>query len=379
MANRCKLSALVLVLLIMVSCSTGYKAMKKGDYYRAVSDAVETLRKSPRSDKAQHVLAKAYPLAEKTSTREIEKALLLNNQNSYEAVVYHYETMNRLASDIYNTPAANDIIPSPKTYYSELNGAKEKAAAQLYAMAERAFDVGTIEQSRVALKYYRKANQYVYGYRDVLSRIEDAAYESTLRVIVESPKTSRSYQLSADFFSNNLISDISQYLENRLVRFYNAHELSSNSNMRPHQYLVLTFEDFSIGNTYDTKNTEEFKRDSVKIGTATVRGERIDVYNTVKARLTTYRREVRSIGVLSVRIFDAQNRLIQQRNFSGEYVWYTTWANFNGDERALSREQLAACRREPLMPPSHQQMFVEFTKPIYSQALPYLKSHYRKY
>ena len=120
------------------------------------------------------------------------------------------------------------------------------------------------------------------------------------------------------------------------------------------------------------------KSDSVKVGTATVNGKKVDVYNVVTAKYHTYRREIKSGGVLSVRIFDGQNRLIQQRNFAGEYVWYTTWASYNGDERALTAEQKNSINRQPQIPPSHQQLFVEFTKPIYSQAVSYIKSYYNR-
>jgi hypothetical protein len=115
------------------------------------------------------------------------------------------------------------------------------------------------------------------------------------------------------------------------------------------------------------------------MGTATVNGKKVNVYNTVKAKYSTYRREILSRGILSVRIYDNNNVLIQQRNFAGQYVWYTTWASFNGDERALTTEQRKLCDVSPQIPPSHQQMFVEFTKPIYSQAYSYIRSYYNKY
>jgi hypothetical protein len=56
-----KLLFLLAVTMLTFACSSGYKAMKKGDYYKAVIDAVDKLRSSPRSDKAGYVLTKAYP------------------------------------------------------------------------------------------------------------------------------------------------------------------------------------------------------------------------------------------------------------------------------------------------------------------------------
>lgn len=168
-------------------------------------------------------------------------------------------------------------------------------------------------------------------------------------------------------------------MEKRMIQFYNYDGYGNNSEVRPHQYLVLNFEDFSIGNVYDSKKTLDLKRDSVKVGTATVGGKKVDVYNTVTAKMSIYRREIKSGGILSVRIYDQSNRLIEQRNFSGEYVWYTTWSSFNGDERALTDEQKKQCERTPEVPPGQQTLFVEFTKPIYSQAVSYIRQFYNRY
>lgn len=374
-----KIAFLSLLISFTTACSSGYKAYKKGDYYKACMDAVDKLRSNPRSDKAQYVLQKTYPLAQQTALREIENALLRNDQNNYETVVYHYQRLNELADNIYACPKANQLIPNPKQYPAELADAKQKAAGQIYELATKALNAGTLEQARMAYQYFQKANSYVYGYKDALNMIEEARFQATMRVVVEKPRTSISYQLSADFFSENLITEISQHFANRFVRFYNAYEFSNNASIRPHQYLVLNFEDFSIGNTSDTKNTVELKRDSVLVGTATVDGKKVNVYNTVKAKYTTFRREILSRGILSVRIYDNNNVLIQQRNFSGQFVWFTSWSSFNGDERALTSEQKKLCDINPQIPPSHQQMFVEFTKPIYTQAYSYIRSYYNKY
>lgn len=374
-----KIVILSLLTVFVISCSSGYKAYKRGDYYKACIDAVDKLRTSPGSDKAQYVLQKTYPLAQQTALREIENALLRNDQNNYETVVFQYERLNELANNIYACPKANQLIPSPKQYPAELSDARQKAADQIYNMATKALNAGTLEQARLSYQYFQKANNYVYGYKDALNMIEEARFQSTMRIAVEKPRTSMSYQLSADFFSENLMAEISRYFENRFVRFYNAYEATNNTSIRPHQYVVLNFEDFSIGNVSDTKNTVDLKRDSVLIGTGTVDGKKVNVYNTVTAKYSTYKREILSRGILSVRIYDSKNTLIQQRNFAGQYTWYTSWASFNGDERALTSEQKKLCNVSPQIPPSHQDMFVEFTKPIYSQAYTYLRTFYNKY
>jgi len=369
----------ITIILVATSCSSGYNAYKKGDYYKAAIDAVEKLKSSPGSDKAEYVLTKTYPLALQDAQREIEYAKLENSPNNYERIVLQYERVNQLAYNIYHCPAANKIIPKPTEFPQELAEARQKAALQVYEMGLKALDAGTLFEARSAYQLFQRANNYVYGYQDVLKLIDTARFQGTLRVMFEKPITGLKYQYSADFFSTNLLSELSKNLEKRMIQFYNYDRIGSGSEIRPHQYLVLNFEDFSIGNVYDSKKIVDVKRDSVKVGTATIEGKKVDVYNTVTAKLNTFRREIKSGGLLSVRIFDEKNQLIEQRNFSGEYIWYTSWSTFNGDERALTTEQKKQCDRTPEIPPSQQTLFVEFTKPIYTQAYSYIRQFYNKY
>jgi hypothetical protein len=143
----------------------------------------------------------------------------------------------------------------------------------------------------------------------------------------------------------------------------------------------MNFDEFVIGQMYDKESVKEYSRDSVEVGTVKLDdGSVKKVYGTVKAKLTTYRREVSSQGVLDVSIEDfSLNRIISQRKFSGQYVWFTEWATFNGDERALNYDQLTLCNRKPAFPPPPQDLFVEFTRPIYNQVTPFLRDFYENY
>jgi len=370
----------LLVTIILISCSTGSTAYKHGDYYKECLESVGRLRSNPDSKKSQDILIKAYPLAKKMAQREIENAKIANGTDQYDVLAYQYEQMNQLANAIYACPKANQLIPQPTEYIAELSDAKQMAAEQAYTMGINALKANTVDQARLGFQYFNKANDYVYGYKDVIRKIEEARYAATLRVIVQRPYTSNKYQYSADFFYDNLLSEMTKTAKNRFVRFYSPEE-ATNENMRnPHQYIVLNFEDFSLGNIRETSNATLEKRDSVVVGTVKVEGKTYNSYNTVTATLTTFRREVTSGGVLSLRIIDAQNnRELQQRNLTGTYVWNTSWANFKGDDRALTAEQKKMCTREPQVQPSSQDLFIEFTKPIYSQAVSFVRSAYTRY
>ncbi|NDP20164.1 MAG: hypothetical protein GZ091_03665 [Paludibacter sp.] len=370
-----------IIAFLVLSCSSGNKAYKRGDYFNACMEAIERLRSSPGNEKSQYVLLNSYPLAQKDAQREITNAKLANGTDQYDVLVYQYERMNQLANAIYHCPKANQLIPQPTEYIAELSSAKQMAADQAYEMGIKAVEANTIDQARMGFQYFIKSNEYVPGYKDVLNKIEQARYYATIRVVVQPPYTSNKYQYTADFFYNNLLAEMVRTAKNRFVRFYSPEEASKENMRDPHQFIILNFEDFSVGNIRETNNTIELSRDSVIVGTVEVQGKKYNTYNTVKAKLTTMRQEISSGGVLSLRIVEAQNsRELQLRNFSGKYVWATEWSTFQGDDRALTMEQKKKCdQKQPQIPPSQQDLFVEFTKPIYDQSIPFLRNFYSKY
>lgn len=109
-------------------------------------------------------------------------------------------------------------------------------------------------------------------------------------------------------------------------------------------------------------------------------GSKAPVYGTVKAKFKSYRKEVVSEGLLSMRIIDANtDAVLLQQKLPGEFVWLNEWASFTGDERALSEEQLRLCELEEVLPPHPQDLFVEFTKPIFGQLRSHVQEFYRRY
>ena len=191
----------------------------------------------------------------------------------------------------------------------------------------------------------------------------------------------RKYQLTSDFFLNQVLESLKSNRPNEFVDYYSPEAAQNAGITYPDQVLRMNFDEFTIGQVYDKETVREYSRDSVEVGSVTMPdGTQKKVYNTVKAKLTINRRELISNGVLDVTIIDFPiNSVISQRKFPGQFVWFTEWGFFNGDERALSSEQLALCKRKPASPPGPQDLFIEFTKPIFNQVSPYLKSFYSKY
>jgi hypothetical protein len=377
-----RVSYLLLLLVtafLCVHCSSSRKALQHGEYFKASMEAIKGLQSNPNSKKSIEVLMQSYPLAKENSLRRIQNALDADVVNKYSVVADEYLALNALADAIYTCPKALELFPQPEQFSSELGQILPLAAEEAYNLGERLLRSNSIRDAREAYAQFVKAGNYMPDYRDVEEKIQDALYAATLKVVVEKPITPEKYQLSADFFYNNLMERIYKITENQFVRFYTYEEARNERLNNPDQYLLLSFEDFAVGNMRETQSTLEVTRDSVLVGTTTVNGRKQNVYGTVKANLVVNSREVVSEGILSAKIVNAaNNRVESQRNFPGKFVWVNEWASYKGDERALSKEQLKMTKTEPIMPPPQQQLFIEFTKPIFDQVVSFTRSYYAR-
>jgi hypothetical protein len=149
--------------------------------------------------------------------------------------------------------------------------------------------------------------------------------------------------------------------------------------IRPNHILSLEFDDFVLGQTLVESKTKELKRDSVIVGQYKDKdGVSHDVYGTVKANFTTYRKTLASTGILNFEIRDAySNQVLIQRKLGGEDIWQYEWASFNGDERALTKEELRMTKLKEVPPPAPQELFAAFIDRIYDQVLGQVRQLYR--
>ena len=378
-----KLYFLILLLapLLLTDCSSGKKSFEKGNYYDAVIKAVNRLRQNPNHKKSQETLREGYPLALKTLEQNAVNALNSHQQFRYKHTLRQYELINTMYEEIRRAPGALKVVRTPKNYYDKLPDLKQRAAEESYIAGVEALNRDTRQDAKRAFHFFQDVNSFVPGYKDVAKKLDESYFMATLKVIVERIPVPSRYRLSADFFQDQIEDYLhSQAYGNQFVRFYTPQEAESEKLPFVDQYLRLEFDNFVVGETHVLKEIENISRDSVKIGSVTVNGEKVDAYGTVNARLTRFKKEVISKGLFSMKIYDAKsNAVLNHRKFDGEFVWFTSWGNFSGDERALSDEQLKMCEGHDVPPPPPQEMFIEFTKPIYGQLTNAIQAFYRQY
>ena len=370
---------MIAAVIVAASCSSSSKLYNSGKYAEAVTKSVAKLRSSPNDKESQNILVQSYPMAVNMATRDINNAMQSNNVTKYDVVINRYEQLNRLANDIYTCPKAAELIPVPQEFHEELRQAKETAAAQYYEQGVKELKGGTVLQAKSAYQLFVKANTYAPGYRDVISKIDEALFAATLHVIVEAPKLPERYQFSADFFYSNLVTEMNKTNKQQFVHFYTPEEAENVGMKNPHQYISLDFLDFAVGNVSESKSTQEVKRENVPV-TVDINGRQTTATTTVTANFTTFKREIISGGKLHLRVIEAATgNIAQQRSFEGKYTWVSNWGSYTGDDRALSDAQKKLAAQQATVPPPNQDLFIEFTKPIYTQVVSYVKNVYRSY
>jgi hypothetical protein len=372
---------LVALAFVSIACSSGKKAFERGDYYESVMQAVGRLRQNPDHGKAREALKQSYPMALEWLQADVNNQIASNSPSKWRNAIASYDKMNQMYESIRQSPGALKVVKDPKSYYAEIGPLKEKAADESYNAGIDALMKGTREEAKRAYFNFADAQTFVPGYKDVVEYLDKSKFEATLKVVVEQIPVPTRYSLSGGFFQDKVEEYLHQnYPDRGFIKFYTPQEAQTVNLPKVDQYLRIQFDDFSVGNTTVNETVETVKKDSVKVGEAKVDGKNIPVYNTVSAKLTTVRKQVVSQGLLSMIVVDGKtNGVLTHKKFSGDYSWVSTGGKFNGDERALTDQQISLCKRKELQPPEAQDLFLEFTKPIYTQLIPSLQSFYRNY
>lgn len=380
-------SIAIITVIYLSSCSkSGTKALEQGNFYEAVLQSAEKLTKDTDNSKASAVLPEAYQNAQNEFLRDIERAQNANQQFRWEAVLDYYRKLNTMQAAIDKCMACRRLV-NAQSYFREEDNARENAAAERYAlgvdlMKSRPGTLPSREAARAAYNHFERITSFSPNYRDVQRRMEDALNAASFHVVLEQPKiNSRLFQYSNEYFQDK----IDEFLRtnrrmNKFIRFYSPQEAKS-VKLNPDQIVRLEFIDFVVGETNVTNDRlTVVSKDSVKTGEATINGKKVPVYGKVKAQLVRSHKAVRSRGILSLEIIDYQsNRVLSREEIPGEFTWVNDWATYNGDERALSPADKALAQRREELPPPPQQLFIEFTKPIYDQVTSRIRRFYDKY
>lgn len=367
-----------------VGCKSTKKAYEKGEYRVAVLNSIERLRKSPNNKKSLQTLKLAYPDFLDYTKEQIKNTKLSNDSYRWEKVMDSYALMNRVYKEIQRSPAAKATLPNAQSFYPEYEDAKLKATEVRYTLGMDAIEAGrngSREAAKEAFYQFEKVIQLQDNFRGAESLAAEARELAIVNVqILPIPMHSRMFEISNEFFENQLAEFIRENPGGPFVRFMTPED-SRRRDIEPDHLLRMRFDDFVVGQAYVKERVVERVKEDVKVGEVEISEDSVaDVLGTVKASVHIFEKEVSSSGLLDLRIEASDGGLISQEKFAGTFVYEDVWGFFNGDERALeSEDRRCVKRRQPAPDPLPQDLFVEFTKPIFDQVTRYVNRYYANF
>ncbi|MCB9261301.1 MAG: hypothetical protein H6607_02840 [Flavobacteriales bacterium] len=369
-------ASFLILSVVFLGCSSGKNRFEKGEYDAATQQAIKRLRSNPDKKKAVKYLDLAYNHAVDYHLSEIDRLKASQDRFKFDDVVWHYQKLNELYNEIIKCPGCLEVIPNPKIFQNEFNESSLAASKAHFEYGLEQLNLNTKSGGREAYRHFTTAKNYTPKYSKIDEYISQALSLGTVRVLIENiPVHSRSLALTNEFFQNQ-ISEYARGLNYTFVEFYRESEYNA-LNVEIDEVIVMKFDDFVVGQTYIKEKTETIEKDSVKIGTVKTSDGELPVIGKAKAKFTTYEKTLTSSGLLDFQIVDATSgATLRQQKFPGTFVWKTDWASYNGQEEALTAEQIKMSKRTEAYPPSPQDLFIEFTRPIYSQLVRSIANYY---
>jgi hypothetical protein len=373
-------------LTLIAACYTGKKALKKGYYDQAVIEAVNRLRSKPTNSEATSILKEAYPMAQQYHLDRIKTFNMSEDNSRYDYVIAEYEALNRLYDQIHLSPAAMKVV-TPVRYTAEINEYRLKSAELHYALGVKFLDKKNKTDAKIAYNEFEKARDLMQGnFKDCDVKMKEAMDWAVTKVIVLPVEIhSSSLKMSNEYFQNKILQYLEEHRISKFVEFYGASEAKRN-NIRMDEVIDLSFDDFVVGQLMIEKLQRECIKDSVKVGETKLylpelkRDTIIPVWGKAKATLFVTRRTVDSRGVLDMKIvLKPGDAIVQNEKMPGAYTWVNQFGYYQGDVKALTAEDLALTRGHEMLPPPPQDLFYEFTTPIFNQLITKINNRYRSY
>ncbi len=268
---------MLVAVCLFESCTSGKQAYQKGNYDDSVLKAISRLRKSPNNKKAAQTLMEAYPMTISWHQDNIDRAKQSGDDFKWERVVSEYKQVNYLYDQLSRCPACLRLVSNPVHYVSELNQARETAAAIRYQRGEelltRARSTHNRNEAIEAYKHFQIACNLVGEYKDARDKLAEAKFLATLKVVVEPIPAHRNLEISHEFFENKILEFVESMQVNEFVQFYSFTEAQNVGLEQPDQIIQLQFDEFVLGQVYMKEKEIQLSKDSVVLAVIKAQNE----------------------------------------------------------------------------------------------------------
>jgi hypothetical protein len=373
---------LAFLALLLGGCGSSKSYLERSDEDKALQDAIKKLNKNPSDEEAHRAVPVLYSSILKTHQARIRSYQSGVDLNRWDRIIGEYNDLQNAYSSIINsTPAFK--LATPENFSTQLLETKEKAAEEYYLAGQTFLANNNREDAKKAYSYFKKAERYVPGYKDVKDKM-NTAYENAIVDVVINPVQDNSfffnsgwgrsgYDYSNEYFQRTLVRDLAYDNDNNsrnyAARFYSDWE-ARRENVQPDWIIDLRLRNMDIPQptTYNYRRTRSA---DVQVGTDTA-GKA--VYNKVYANLNVTRMSFTARAEMEVLIKDlSTSRYISNRSFREDYRWEEERATYSGDSRALTSQDWQMINNNNIYAPRREDILNELYRKIYPQVLNNIK------
>jgi hypothetical protein len=368
------------ITILITSCSSGLKQLQKGNFDDAVFTSVERLQKDANHAKALSVLHEAYPLAIEDHKRAIRAFENSQEPFRWEKALAEYQQLNRIYDVISHSSVSMRAVGIPQNYVQEAETTRQLAADERYQAGIIAL---THKENRLAAKdavgQFQRVNDLIPNYKDANQKLDGAFQYATYRVIIEPIQDifrlrSNEYQALQEAFNREVFR---AKLPSQFVKYYTTID-SPKETYPMHEIVKFSLVNMSLPIKNISSSVENFTK-SVKTGTKRNKDSTIvDVYQDVKARITTYTKTIMMNGTIEMKVFDYKtNALITQEVRNEAYTWTDSWQKFEGNPEALNGKKVPNSTGYANIEPSEFSFFTNISNQFASYFRGRLKKAYQ--
>lgn len=342
---------LLAFLIVITGCKSAAKLYNNGNYDQAVDQAVKKLQKKPSDGDAKQLLQNSYRLATENHESQVKNLSENNNELKWELIHSEYAALQNLYTIIRRSPEAINTVKATD-YSGYLTTYAEKAADVRVERGMRWMEKNDKLSFKNAYNEFNAALRYKPDDFVIKTNMEDA-YQHALTNVVVMPvdnyrsRTSSYTDPEIRDFENNILRKLQNNSSGSFIKYYSDPD-ARNRNIRTDQIIELRFITQNTGKVKDEESTREVSKEVVVKETVYKPDSIVKEYKKVFAKIIITKRTVTSDGIVQVNIRDANGRRLWSDDVRGNHSWKTEFANYTGDERALTEadKQLVNKARE---------------------------------
>jgi len=348
---------ILIVILLVSSCSSSTKLLEKGDYDAAIDKSIKKLMKSPDNQKEVAVLKKAWALANGHNLDAIEKLKLTGRPDIWGDVYLNYFALDNRQEKVRRLPdiVLQQIGFTKENYAGEQMAALKTAVAYNYENASALLETGNKSDAREAYNEFLFIQDNMPNYKDVVVKIEQAVNYGTNYVLLQIENQSdavlpKNYEEQIRKMSlsdlNQLWVQFDSYARQDFAYDFYVDILLKEINVSPElvqQEKVVETIEVKDGWDYVLDGNGNVMKDSL--------GNDIKVtrYVTLKAYVTKthMNKKAQVKGTLDY-YENRTGQLIKTFPITTEFVFDYWYATFEGDERALTKDTRELLQNNPI-------------------------------